>query len=121
MAKDRILVVEDEGIVALDLANRLRNMGYSVSAIVSSGEKAIRTAVETQPDLVLMDIRLKGDMDGIEAAIAIRARSDIPVVYVTALADADTLRRVKEMGFDSCITKPFEDSELKAAIKTALH
>ena len=82
MAKARILVVEDEGIVAMDVRNRLNDLGYAVPGVVSSGEEAFKKAGEAHPDLVLMDIRLKGDMDGIEAAEQIRARFDVPVVSV---------------------------------------
>ena len=96
----KILVVEDEGIVAMHLKNRLKSLGYAVSAVVFSGEEAIKKAAETHPDLVLMDIRLKGEMDGIEAAEQIRVRFNIPVVYLTAYTDDETLQRAK-------VTEPF--------------
>jgi CheY-like chemotaxis protein len=86
MANAKILVVEDEAIVAKDLQYRLTKFGYTVPAIASSGEEAINKAVEISPDLVLMDIRLKGSMDGIEAAQEIYKRLDIPVIYLTAYA-----------------------------------
>ena len=96
----KILVVENEGIVAMHLKNMLKSLGYAVSAVVFSGEEAIKKAAETHPDLVLMDIRLKGEMDGIEAAEQIRVRFNIPVVYLTAYTDDETLQRAK-------VTEPF--------------
>jgi two-component system cell cycle sensor histidine kinase/response regulator CckA len=118
--KISILIVEDEGIVALDLENRLEGLGYSVSGIAATGKDAIRKAAEMHPDLVLMDIRLRGDMDGIEAARAIQARSHIPVVYITALADQDTLQRSETTGHQGYVVKPLEDAELRVVIETAL-
>lgn len=119
MENAKILVVEDDSIVALDLKIRLQALGYSVPATVSSGEEAIRKTAETRPDLVLMDIRLKGDQDGIKAAEEIRARFDIPIIYITALADADTLRRAKSTEPLGYVIKPFNDIELRTALETA--
>src|SRR5580693_6352432 len=93
---DRILIVEDERITAEDLEEVLKDLGYQVSAVVSSGEEAIREAERNRPDLVLMDIRIKGEMDGTEAARLLRERFDVPVVYLTAHADRDTLDRAKQ-------------------------
>ena len=90
---DRILIVEDERITAEDLAEVLKDLGYQVSAVVSSGEEAICEAERNRPDLVLMDIRIKGDMDGAETARILRERFDVPVVYLTAHADRDILER----------------------------
>jgi len=120
MAEARILVVEDELIVAKDIQNRLESLGYTVPAVAGSGEEAIERAAETHPDLVLMDIRLKGEMDGVEAAQQMRDRFNIPVVYVTAHADADTLRRAKITKPFGYILKPFETRELHTAIEMAL-
>ena len=120
MTNTKVLVVEDEGIVALDLASRLRRLGYDVSGIATSGEDAIQKAAETHPDLVLMDIRLRGKMDGIEAAQTIRARFDVPVIYLTALADEETLQRARATEHDGLILKPFEERELHAAVAEAL-
>ena len=92
-----------------------------VPAIVSSGSAAIQKAKSTKPDLVLMDIRIKGDMDGIEAATAIRSELDIPVIYLTAHADEETLERAKQAEPLGYIVKPFQESELRAAIQMALH
>jgi CheY-like chemotaxis protein len=121
VAKARILIVEDDNIVVLELRDRLRSLGYIVSGVASYGKEAIEKAAETRPDLVLMDIRLKGDMDGIEAAEEIISRFDIPVVYLTALADENTLHRAKVTEPDGYISKPFDEKELWAVIETALH
>ncbi len=120
MSNPQILIVEDESIVAMEIEDRLKGLGYGVAGVVSSGEEAIRKAEETRPSLVLMDIRLKGDTDGIEAAQQIRDRFDIPVVYLTAYADEDTLRRAKITGSSGYLTKPFEEAELYSAIETCL-
>ena len=83
----QILVVEDEAITGMDIQRRLKNLGYIVPVVVSSGEDAIKKVKENNPDLVLMDINLKGEMDGIEAALKIHSFSDIPVIYLTAFSD----------------------------------
>ncbi|MBW2650584.1 MAG: PAS domain S-box protein [Deltaproteobacteria bacterium] len=119
--KAKILIVEDERIIALEMRRKLKTMGYDVSAIVSSGEDAVRKAEELHPDLVLMDIILQGEMDGVEAAGQIRTRFDIPVVYATAnVSDArlEDITRTEPFG---CLFKPFEDVELHAAIEMALY
>ena len=121
MPEIHVLVVEDESIVALDIQNMLGSLGYEVPVVVSSGEAAIEKAAETHPDLVLMDIRLKGDMDGIEAAEQIRGRFNIPVVYLTAYADDETLQRAKITEPYGYILKPFGERELHTAIEIALH
>ena len=121
MANTQILVVEDEGIVAKDIENTLKKLGYAVPAIAFSGEEAIKKAAETLPDLVLMDIVLEGDMDGVEAAEQIRDRFDIPVVYLTAYANDKTLQRAKVTGPYGYILKPFEERELHTGIEIALY
>lgn len=121
MAGARVLVVEDEAIVRIDIEDRLKRLGYTVPAVASSGEEAIRQAAETRPDLVLMDIKLRGDMDGVEAAEEIRTRFDIPVVYLTAFADEETLQRAKVTSPFGYILKPLEVRELKSAIEIALY
>jgi len=120
-AKVRILVVEDEGIVAKDIQNTLKGLGYGVSARASSGEEAIDKAADTQPDLILMDIVLKGGMDGVEAAEQIRTRFDIPVVYLTAYSDEETLQRAKITEPYGYVLKPFSERELQSNIEMALH
>ncbi len=121
MTKAEILIVEDDNITVLELQDRLQRLGYAVSGVTAYGEEAIEKAGDTRPGVVLMDIRLKGDMDGIEAAEEICARFDIPVVYLTALADENTLQRVRATKYYGYITKPFGERELQAAIETALH
>jgi PAS domain S-box-containing protein len=121
VANPRILIVEDEDIIAMDLENKLKGMGYDVAALASSGQQAVREAAALQPDLVLMDIRLKGAMDGITAAHQIRGLYDIPVIYLTAHADDYTLHRAKKTEPVGYILKPFEDKELHASIELALH
>jgi CheY-like chemotaxis protein len=117
----RILVVEDESLVALDIRNTLERLGYAVPATVFSGEDAVKKAEELQPDLVLMDIMLAGDMDGIEAADIIHTRCDIPVIYLTAYADDETLARAKITDPFGYLLKPFEARELHVAIEIALY
>ncbi|MGZ7118983.1 MAG: response regulator, partial [Methanobacterium sp.] len=120
MSKVKILVVEDEKIVAIDIKRRLENMNYNVPEIISSGEEAIERAFELSPDLVLMDIVLRGDVDGIKAAQVIIDKYNIPVVYLTAYSDEKTLKRAKITGPFGYIIKPFEDRELHSAIEVAL-
>lgn len=121
MHKAKILVVEDEKVVALDIQRQLQDLGYAVPATVSSGKEAIQKAEATRPDLVLMDIKLEGAMDGIEAAQEIHDRFDIPVVYLTAYADDATLQRAKITEPFGYILKPFGERELHVAIEIALY
>ena len=121
MAKANIMIVEDDAITAMDVENQLKNLGYGVSAKVSSGEDAIQKAKENMPDLVLMDIVLKGEMDGIEAAEEIRTQVDIPVVFLTAFADKDRIERAKITMPFGFILKPFQERELHTTIGMALY
>ncbi|OLE39705.1 MAG: hypothetical protein AUG00_01035 [Candidatus Rokubacteria bacterium 13_1_20CM_2_70_7] len=121
MSPTRILVVEDEAIVAKDIENALHGLGYSVPAVAASGEAAIEKAEALHPDLVLMDIRLKGQIDGVKAAGEINGRLGIPIVYLTAHADQQTLRRAKTTQPLGYILKPFDERDLSAAIELALH
>jgi two-component system, response regulator PdtaR len=116
-----ILVVEDENIVALSIKNKLISLGYSVPSTASSGEDAITKADLFYPDLVLMDIMLRGDMDGIEAANEIRIKFDIPVIFLTAYTDDRTLERAKVAEPYGYISKPFKEQDLKSNIEIALH
>ncbi|HWX56004.1 MAG TPA: response regulator [Verrucomicrobiae bacterium] len=117
----RILVVEDERIVALDIAATLKQLGYKIAASVNSGEAAVREALTLRPNLVLMDIRLAGVMDGIQAAEAIKAEADIPVIYLTAHSDDSTLARAKNTCPAGYVVKPFKSADLHCAIEIALH
>lgn len=121
MTPASILVVEDEGIVAQEIKSRLEKNGYAVCGVAHDGETAIAHAAALQPDLILMDIRLKGEMDGIEAAGRIRDRFSIPVVYLTAYTDAATLERAKVMEPFGYVVKPFETRSLLVSIEIALH
>ena len=116
----KILVVEDEVIVAQDIAGRLKKMGYQVTATVASGEEAIEKASENKPDLVLMDIVLKGDMDGVTAAGKIQTTINVPTVFLTAYADETTLERAKITNPFGYIVKPFQQKELQVVIEIAL-
>lgn len=116
----QILIVEDEQLVADDLRETLENLGYNVPAIVSSGEEAIVLAETLHPDLVLMDIRLEGEIDGIEASFEIQSRLNLPVVYLTANADRATLERAKSSHPFGYILKPFDERILAVTIEIAL-
>jgi two-component system, response regulator PdtaR len=125
----KILVVEDERITAEDIKSGLESADYEVLDMISTGEEAIEMAGKLQPDLVLMDIKLKGKMDGIEAAGQIKLKYDIPVIYLTAYSDEYTVKRAKKTdhsGFilkedSGLIKKPFEESELRSAIEITLY
>ena len=121
MPDTSIILVEDEIIVAADVKNRLENMGYSVLGIFDNGEEAIQKAGELKPNLVLMDIVLKGEMDGIDAAQNIRELYDIPIIYLTAYSDEKTLERAKVTEPFGYVLKPFEDREIQSAIEMAIY
>ncbi len=121
MEKKQILVVEDEVIIAKDIQYSLENLGYSASSLVATGEEAIIKAGEDCPDLVLMDIVLLGDIDGVEAAQKIRSQFDIPVIYMTAYADDEILERAKITEPFGYMIKPFEERELHSNIQMALY
>jgi two-component system, cell cycle sensor histidine kinase and response regulator CckA len=116
----RILIVEDESVVALDLRLRLEAMGYTVAGSLSTGREAVETAGRLEPDLVLMDIVLPGGMDGVAAAAEIHSRFDIPIVFLTAFSDRPTLDRVKTTAPAGYVVKPFDEGALRAAIEVAL-
>ncbi|HEY9621148.1 MAG TPA: ATP-binding protein [Crinalium sp.] len=118
--RNRILIVEDEQVIAINLRESLEGLGYIVPAIASTAEKAIEKAIEHRPNLVLMDIRLKGEMDGIEAAEQIWNRLQIPVIYVTGHSDQSTLERAKITAPFGYILKPIREKELYITIETAL-
>lgn len=121
MNDTQIMIVEDERIVAKDLQFRLQGLGYQIAAVASEGHDAVAKAAVARPNLVLMDIRLENGMDGIEAAEQIRARLDIPVVFLTAYADEATLARAKITEPFGYILKPFEERELQSTIEIALY
>lgn len=116
-----ILIVEDEPVVAKDIQLSLQRLGYRVPATATSGEEAIRKAVDIHPDLILMDIVLKGKMDGVETALQIQRTQDVPVIYLTAYADNHTLERAKVTSPAGYMLKPYQANELRTTIELALH
>lgn len=116
-----VLVVEDEPIVALDLERRLEQLGHSVPGVYARGEDVIDAVDEQQPDLILMDIRLAGNIDGIETARRIREHYDLPVIYLTAYADDETLFRARDTGPAAYLVKPVQDRELRSMIEIAIY
>jgi PAS domain S-box-containing protein len=121
MSGKRVLIVEDESVIAAGIAKKLENRGYDPVASVSSGEEAISTAEELQPDVVLMDVRIEGDMDGTAAAAEIRRRLDIPVVYLTAYSDQQTLSKAKLSEPYGYILKPFREQELYSVLEISIY
>ncbi|MEG4345374.1 ATP-binding protein [Microcoleus sp. A003_D6] len=115
-----ILIVEDELLIAKNLSPKLEKLGYKIADIVSSGADAIQRAGEMKPDLILMDIVIKGDIDGIETAAIINQELDMPIIYTTAYADDETLQRAENTGSYGYLLKPFKQRELHATIKIAL-
>jgi len=120
-AAKKILIVEDEIIIAEDLQRKLKSMEYDIIGIASSGEEAIKKIKENNPDLILMDIVIHGMMDGIETAAQIHSLFDIPVVYLTAYADEKTLQRAKITEPFGYLIKPFKERELQITIEISLY
>lgn len=119
--KTRLLIVEDERIVAMDLRQRLERFGYEVVDIAASGKKAVELVEEHHPDMVLMDIRIQGDMDGIQTAGMLRDRFDMPHIYITAHRDDETIGRAKHTEPFGYLLKPFNDREIQTTIEMAVH
>jgi len=117
---DRILVVEDDVIIAMTIESRLTHLGYQVVGRASTGEDAINKAAALKPDLVLMDIHLKGPMDGITAAETVYGLLNIPVVYLTAFSDEKTLERAHQTSPYGYLVKPFNDDILRVTLSMAL-
>jgi len=116
----RALIVEDEILIAEELRDRLTRLGFSVIAAVDTAEEGIAIATRERPDLVLMDIRLRGTKDGVQAAKEIRQQVDVPIVYVTAYSDPLTVDRARETEHDGYILKPFHRRELQSTIDVAM-
>lgn len=116
-----VVIVEDESIVAKDLEMSLKGMGYRVLGTASTGEKAIKLVNETLPDIILMDIMLKGPMSGIEAAEEIRSKHNIPLIYLTAYADSSTLNKAKVTEPHGYIIKPYKEIDVQTAIELAIY
>ena len=121
MEKARILIVEDEAIIAMEIENQLQSLGYEVISIVDTGEKAIAKAEVDKPDLILMDIRIKGEMDGIDTAEVIRNRFGIPVIFSTAYLDENRIERAKITMPFGYVLKPIQERDLKVTIEMALY
>lgn len=121
MKKATILIVEDEAIVALDLQSKLELWGYQVPMTAMTGEEAIRLTGQIRPDLIFMDIGLRGSMDGIQAAEYIRAHMAIPVIFLTAYGDIRTRQHVEAIAPVAFLTKPFSDEDVLGAIDAALN
>lgn len=117
----KVLIVEDESIVAKDIQNKLEDLDHDVVGIVSAGEKVIQAVRETNPDLVLMDIRLEGEMDGIQASEELKQFFDLPVVFLSSYSNVNTLKRAKIAEPYGYLLKPYEDRELSVAIDLAIY
>ena len=118
--RSKIIIVEDEIIIALDLKLRLENLGHEVMSTVFNGEDAIKVAGEKNPDLVLMDIQLNGELDGINVAQQIRNLYNIPFIYLTGSYENALLERAKQTDPVGFISKPFDESEIQNLIETAM-
>ncbi len=121
MSKTKVLVIEDESIVSKDIQHSLKRLGYIVCGAASTGEKAIVLAEVEKPDIVLMDIMLKGEMNGIEAAEIVRREHKIPLIFLTAYADGATLNKAKITEPYGYIIKPFKEIDLHTSIEMALY
>ncbi len=121
MSKTNVLVVEDESIVSKDIQYSLKKLGYNVVGAAATGEKAVELAGELQPDIILMDIMLKGDITGIEASAEIKEKFHIPIIFLTAYADENTLAKAKVTEPYAYIIKPFKEIDLHTSIEMALY
>ena len=119
-SEPRALIIEDEILIAEELADRLSRLGFSVIAAVDNADEGIAIATRERPDLVLMDIRLKGEKDGVQAAQEIRQQVDVPIVYLTAYSDPLTVDRAKGTEHDGYILKPFHRGDLLSTIDVAM-
>lgn len=119
--RPKILIVEDESIVALHIRNSLQHLGYDIFAVVSSGEEALKITEHAKPDLTLMDIQLNGSLDGVETAEILFKKHQIPVIYLTAFADGPTIDRAKTSEPFGYLVKPFEEKDLRGALEMALY
>ena len=119
--KVKILVVEDKAIVAKDICTSLEDLGYEVIGSIDNGKEAIEKALQTKPDLLLLDINIKGDLDGIEVANEINKHYAIPIIYLTAYSDNSTVLRARNTNPYAYIVKPFDDKDLRIAIDLAIH
>ena len=121
MGKAKILIVEDEAIIAMEIESQLQSLGYEITSIVDTSEKAIKKAKEDKPDIILMDIRIKGEMDGIDTAEAIRSQFGIPVIFSTAYLDEERIERAKITMPFGYMLKPIQERDLRVTIEMALY
>jgi diguanylate cyclase (GGDEF)-like protein len=121
MAPASILIVEDEGIVAQDLKEALTRLGYRICGIASEGTQAVAMAEQLQPELVVMDVSLRGEVDGIQAARMMQEHSHVPIIFLTGHRDSETLQRAVLTGPLGYLIKPFQEDELRCAIEVAIH
>ena len=121
MKKTKILIVEDESIIALEIHESLLKLDYEVTAVINNGPGAIKNIEENQADLILMDIHLRGDMDGIEAAKIIQSVHPVPIIFLTAFSNKKVLDRAKRTKPFGYLLKPFHTQELNVAIEMALY
>jgi len=121
MPKINVLVVEDESIVAMDIKQSLKKLGYDIAGVLASAEKAIELVKESKPDIILMDITLAGERSGTEAGEEIRDKFNIPVIYITAHTDEKTIQRAKRTTPYGYIVKPFKSVDIRSAIEMAIH
>ena len=117
----QILIVEDELIIAKDLASQLKRCGYEVIGIADSGERAIAKVAENKPDLILMDIVLKGDLNGIATSQKIKKNYQIPIIYLSSYSDRTTLKQARETHPQGYIVKPYNIEDVRATVKSVLH
>ncbi len=116
----KVMIVEDEFIIALDLKDIVKSYGYNVVAVATSGPDAVEKANKFEPELVLMDIMLKGKIDGVEAADSIRKKLDIPIVFVSSFSDEESVVRASKVSDYGYLVKPFDKEQIKAVIEAAL-
>jgi DNA-binding NarL/FixJ family response regulator len=121
MTDGNVLIVEDELIIAREMEYRLKELGCAVIGIAETGREALQVLEITTPDLVLMDIGLKGNIDGVETAEEIGRRWSVPVIYVTAFGDENIVRRAQATGPSGYLVKPFSEEEFRSSVETALH
>ena len=115
----RVMVVEDEYIIALDLKDRLSRLGYKVPTIATSGKEAVKLVKKDKPDLILMDIMLRGEIDGVQAAKSIREKYDVPVLFVSSFSDINSVKRAQKVSPYGYLVKPFTETELKTSVEEA--
>jgi CheY-like chemotaxis protein len=121
MPPKRIIIVEDEGIVAMDISKCLSSLGYEIAFIADTGEKILER-IETEPaDLILMDVELKGAINGLETAKTLKEKYDTPIIFLTAFEDEGTLEKINKLSSDGYLVKPFEDENLKITIERILN